>query len=139
MVLWVLVALAADPSAAADPVVERAQEVYENGSTLYAEGLYEDAIAAWQESYRLSGLHEILLNIANAYERLQRFEDAIAVLNRYRAYAKRGEREQLKARIAAIRVRMEQSTTYQPTGVTPLPIPVLRGPAGVGERDESSR
>lgn len=107
---------------------QRAREVYENGSTLYAEGLYEDAIAAFQESYRLAGVHELLLNIANCYERLQRYEDAIAVLNRYRAYAKPEERAQLKARIEAIRVRMEGAKGYVKKGVDPLPIPPLQAP-----------
>ena len=112
---------------------QRAEEIYENGSTLYAEGLYEDAIAAWVESYRLSGLHEILLNIANAYERLQRFEDAIAVLNRYRAYAHREEREQLKNRIAALRERVDRLGDPTRPPVRPLPIPPLVTPEAVDD------
>lgn len=127
--LWAVAAFASGP-AVDEPTPEvRAAEIYDNGTLLYDEGLYDDAIAAWQEAYRLSGLHPILLNIANAYERLQRFEEAIAVLNRYRAFARPDEREQIKERVRAIEERMAASKTYVRHGVAPLPIPPLRGPA----------
>ena len=61
--LWAVAAFASGP-AVDEPTPEvRAAEIYDNGTLLYDEGLYDDAIAAWQEAYRLSGLHPILLNI----------------------------------------------------------------------------
>jgi len=107
----------------------RAREVYENGTALYEEGLYEDAIAAFQESYRLAGLHPLLLNIANCYERLGRYPDAIAVLNRYRAFAEPQEREKIRTRIAEATRRMKAAPGYVPGPIPALPIPPLRAPA----------
>lgn len=122
--MWVVLACLAFAGPEEDAA--RAQEVYDNGKLLYAEGLYEDAIAAYQEAYRLTAVPTVLLNIANAYERLQRFEDAIAVLNRYRAFARADEREAIRSRIEAVRERMEASPDYVRKGVVPLPIPPLR-------------
>lgn len=104
----------------------RARELYDNGTTLYEEGLYDDAIAAFQEAYRISGMHRLLLHVANCHERAGRWEHAIAVLNRYRAYAAPDERERLKVRIAENRRRIEATPGAERTGVTPLPIPPLR-------------
>lgn len=106
----------------------RAREIYENGTILYEEGLYEDAIVAFQESYRISGLHKLLLNVVNCYERLSRYEEAIAVLNRYRAFATPGERDQLRSRIASNYRRIASTEGYEPSGVTALPIPDVRAP-----------
>lgn len=105
----------------------RARDIYDNGTALYQEGLYADAIAAFQESYRISGLHRMLLNVVNCHERLGRYEDAIAVLNRYRAFAEPAERERVQSRIEENRRRIETTPGYVRTGVTPLPIPALQG------------
>jgi len=87
----------------------RARELFENGARLYDEGLYDDAITAWQEAYRLSpDRHLLLFNMANAYERLGRYQEALDHLNRYRALAPKDERETLERRIRAIERRMAE-------------------------------
>lgn len=121
--MWVLFVIGALAHPNGDPTAaQRAKEIYENGSELYAEGLYVDAIAAFQESYRLARVHELLLNIANCYERLQRLDDAVVVLNRYRAFAHPSERQQIKARIQAIQQRIKTTPGYVGKRVEPLPL-----------------
>ena len=46
----------------------RAKELYRNGERLYEEGLYEDAVVAWERAYELSERPLLLYNIANALE-----------------------------------------------------------------------
>ena len=94
------------PGSTADDA--RARELYENGSILYEEGRYEDAIAAWQEAYRLSGRPLLLFNTANALERLGRYDEAMTLLQRYRAYAPAEERETLDRRIRNLETRIDE-------------------------------
>jgi tetratricopeptide (TPR) repeat protein len=118
----------------AQPVTQaddrRARELWENGAILYSEGRYEDAIAAWTEAYRLSRRPIILTNLANAQERLGRWNDALDSLNRYRAFAVASEREALDRRIANIERRLAE----QPTGSDPLVVPAtpVAGSPGLG-------
>lgn len=98
----------------------RARELYENGAILYDEGRYEDAVAAWNEAYRISQRPGLLYNIANAEERLGRYKEALDHLNRYRAFAEVSERETLDRRIANLERRL--SETPGPSG-TPAPTP----------------
>ncbi len=114
-------------SALAQDSDARARELYENGAILYEEGRYEDAIVAWEEAYRLSDRHALLYNIANAYERLGQYEEAIVALGRYRAYAPATEREVLDRRLRNIERRMleeQGSSTSTVTPVDPTPRPV---------------
>ncbi|MCK6524312.1 tetratricopeptide repeat protein [Myxococcota bacterium] len=154
--LFLLAALAAvAPAAHAqdDATEARAKELYENGAALYEEGRYEEAILAWEEAYRLSSRPVLLFNIANAYERLGRYDEAIDALSRYRAFAKAEERESLdrrmqnlerrrdEARAAAVATQVAQPTQPTPTtptpavksGPSPLPFVIMgAGVAGVG-------
>jgi len=87
----------------------RARELFENGARLYDEGLYDEAIAAWQAAFNLSPDRPLLLyNMANAYERLGRYQEALDYLNRYRALAPSEERETLERRMRAIERRMNE-------------------------------
>lgn len=95
----------------------RARELYENGVILYEEGRYEDAVAAFEEAYRLSNRPALLFNIANAQERCGRWGDALDVLSRYRAYAPAGERETLDRRISNLERRIAEGKEEPPTPV----------------------
>lgn len=112
------VALAADPDPAAEA---RARELYDNGAILYDEGRYEDAIAAWEEAFRLSGRPLLLYNMANAAERLGDWDRAMELLSRYRAFAPAEERETLDRRIRNIERRLDEARA----AVTPAPPPVV--------------
>lgn len=97
---------------------KRARSLFENGASLYEEGRYEDAILAWEEGYRLSKRPLFLFNIANAQERLGKLEDALASLNRYRAFAPDEERDVLEKRVRNLEQRVKTASTpvVPPTG-----------------------
>ena len=113
---------------------ERAKELYQNGSLLYDEGRYEDAIIAFQEAYRLSEQPKLLYNIAQAQERLGRYQEALDTLSRYRAYAPAEEREALDRRIRNLERRLEEQGTSTPPAPTaterPAPAPTPGGDTG---------
>ena len=107
-----LVALAlvafASGSASAQPADRRARQLYRRGTSYYDEGRYEEAVQAFQESYRLSGRPLLLFNIANAFERLGRYDQALSTLRRYAVSARESEQEQIRARIAALEERVAE-------------------------------
>lgn len=108
---------------------QRARELYENGAILYEEGRYEDAVAAFEEAYRLSNRPALLFNIANAQERCGRWSDALDVLSRYRAYAPAAERETLDRRISNLERRIaEAKEAPPPPVVVEAPKPVAAPP-----------
>jgi len=86
----------------------RAKELYRNGEKLYEEGLYEDAIVAWELAFKLSKRPLLLYNMANALERIGRWDDALRRINQYRALAPEEERETLDRRMRAIERRLAQ-------------------------------
>ena len=116
----------------------RARLLFDNGHQLYMEGRYEDALAAWTEAYALSQRPLILFNMANAYERNGQLEKAVAVLNRYRAYAQPDEQEVILRRIKNMEQRLheqpqpiEQSRVSTPTAPFPTLEVMLMGSGAV--------
>ncbi|MBX2802104.1 MAG: hypothetical protein KTR31_30770 [Myxococcales bacterium] len=100
----------APPLAPAEPnVTDRGKELYDNGVLLYNEGRYEQAIAAWREGYELSGRPGFLFNIANAYERLAAYDDALTALAEYRAFASAEQRATLDRRLRALEARRDEA------------------------------
>ena len=85
---------------------DRAREIFENGRILYAEGRYEPARLAFEEAYRLSGRHVLLYNIASCHEKLGELQAAVDTLNRYRAFARADERDELEQRVAALEAEL---------------------------------
>lgn len=117
-------ALAQDgpPAAPSEADVARAKELFDNGQILYDEGNYEQAITAWEQSYKLSGYPDLLYNISGAYERLGNYKQALAVLDQYRVYATPDERATLDRRIAAMEERLAAQAAATPS-VTPPETP----------------
>ncbi|GDX83228.1 hypothetical protein LBMAG42_50390 [Deltaproteobacteria bacterium] len=104
----------------------RARELYATGVTFYEEGRYEDAVAAFEEAYRLSNRPALLFNIANAQERCGRWSDALDVLSRYRAHAPPEEQETLDRRISNLERRIAEGKEAPPVPVVvaaPQPVP----------------
>lgn len=91
-----------------DAKLKRAEELFLNGRQLFKEGSYEAAILAFQESYELSKLPEILYNIGNSYEKLGDFANARKYLDQYRAFAPEKERELLGRRIQNLDQRLRE-------------------------------
>ena len=106
--LCLVITGAPPPAHAEDPTEARAKELFENGARLYEEGQYDDAVMAWQAAYQLSPRPLLLFNMANAYERLGRYQEAYDFLNRYRALAPSDERETLERRIRNIEKRIAE-------------------------------
>lgn len=87
----------------------RAIEMYENGAALYGEGDYAGAIQAFREAYKLAPTkHSMLVNIANAQERLGELEAAAESLKTYRVYAPAEERDALGRRVFNLEKRVEE-------------------------------
>lgn len=152
---WLLTAApgVSHAQSASEDADSRARHLYRNGELLYAEGRYADAIAAWESAYRLSDRPLLLYNIANAQERLGRWEDALNSLNRYRAFAPEDERATLSRRIANIernlrtreaQVNREQEVPpedpiEEPEVIERAPAPVVRRQPPVRREYPSSR
>lgn len=98
----------APATTADDAKLKRAEELFLNGRQLFKEGSYEAAILAFQESYELSKLPEILYNIGNSYEKLGDFANARKYLDQYRAFAPEKERELLGRRIQNLDQRLRE-------------------------------
>lgn len=87
---------------------ERARELYLRGDRLYAEGSYDEAIAALKEAYELSRRPALLYDIANALERLGRYEEALHHLNWYAPSAPDHQRHVVLKRIRSLELRAEE-------------------------------
>jgi tetratricopeptide (TPR) repeat protein len=96
---------AASEAHAQSPDDIRARDLYMEGDRHYNEGRYELAVQAFQESHRLSGRPLLLFNLANAYERLGRYAEALDALRNYEPHAQPQERAQVGARITALEAR----------------------------------
>ena len=96
--------------AAAD---QRARELFQKGDTAYAEGRYEEALAAFQEAYDLSGRPQLLFNVSNALERLGRYEEAVDALEKYLASGKARDRDVVQKRLANLKKRVEEQRKEQ--------------------------
>jgi tetratricopeptide (TPR) repeat protein len=92
---------------------ERARELYLLGDDLYSQGRYEEALAAFEEAYRLSERPLLLFNIANAQERSGQWQGAIESLERYLPHADEAERSRIESRIESLRRRVERLEAMQ--------------------------
>lgn len=119
---------------------ERARELFQAGDEHYANGRYEDALAAFEEAYALSGRPLLLFNMANAQERTGMYEDAIASLERYLPDADESETPRIETRLESLRSRAarvrDMTTTPDPVetppeepGISPVG-PILLGVGG---------
>lgn len=111
--------LAATPAAHAQPKGDKAatdvhaKELFAKGDTAYAEGRYEEALAAFQEAYALSGRPQLLFNVSNALERLGRYAEAVEALEKYLASGKARERDVVQKRLANLKKRVEEQKKEQ--------------------------
>lgn len=123
--LSLLISLAVGPSVALaqDDSDARAFELFTNGRSLYNEGRYDQAVLAFEEAYKLSGRHELLLNIANAHERNGKLEKALEALARYQAFATSDERDQIERRKSMLEKKLAEQTTAPSPVPEPQPAP----------------
>lgn len=88
----------------------RARELFQKGDVAYAEGRYEEAHAAFQEAYELSGRPQLLFNISNALERLGRYVEAVEALEKYLGSGKAKDRDVVQKRLANLKKRVDEQT-----------------------------
>lgn len=86
----------------------RARDLYLQGDRAYNEGRYEEAVQDFLASYQLSGRPLLLYNLANAYERLGRYQEALDALRQYQPHAPIQELGQVRARITSLEQRVAQ-------------------------------
>ncbi len=104
LALSVVPALAgAQAGGAAD---QQALQLYEQGSAAYTEGRYEDSVRLFSDAYRLSPRPLLLYNLANAYERIGRYADAVTMLEGYLPHAQRNEQATIQSRIQNLQARV---------------------------------
>jgi tetratricopeptide (TPR) repeat protein len=119
---------------------ERARQLFQAGDEHYANGRYEDALAAFEEAYALSGRPLLLFNMANAQERTGMYDEAIASLERYLPDADEGEASRIETRLTSLRSRAarvrDMTSTPDPVetppdepGISPVG-PILLGVGG---------
>jgi tetratricopeptide (TPR) repeat protein len=113
-----LALFAATPAALAQPkggpaAEAHAKELFAKGDAAYAEGRYEESLAAFHEAYTLSGRPQLLFNVSNALERLGRYAEALEALEKYLATGKPRERDVVQKRMANLKRRVEEQKKEQ--------------------------
>lgn len=138
------------PTNPSDEDLGRARQLFDNGKRLYLEGSYDPAIAAFNQAYALSGDPLLLYNIAQAYDRADRFDEAIEYFEYYRAFAPPDESEALGEKVDSLRRRKlkaaadaaEDDTEPTPTAPPPdatTPEPSDPAPTPVDDEPDKPR
>jgi len=118
-----------------------ARRVFKEGDKLYAEGDYEGAVSAFEKAYELSHQAALKYNLANAYERLARYDEAYAALKEYEPHAPDDERDVVRRRLKKLKERASQQErdktaqaavkpAAEPAGSTASPEPPAAEPTG---------
>ena len=113
------------PTPASNPSEEdlaRARELFDNGKSLYLDGSYDPAIAAFKQAYALSGDPLLLYNIAQAHDRAAQYDGAIEYFEYYRAFAPANERAALEEKVESLRRRKIKAQSEEPTEASPTPV-----------------
>ncbi len=130
MTIALLVAAAAahgQPSGQPSAGELRARTLYKNGERLYAEGEYEDAVAAFRQAYEASPHPSLRYDIANSHERQGRLDEAIIELRVYLDGAPADERPAIERRIDSLTRRRAKETAK--LLVTAAPLVAVTAPA----------
>jgi tetratricopeptide (TPR) repeat protein len=85
-----------------------ARQSFREGDRLYAEGDYEGAVKAFEKAHALSGREALKYNMANAYERLGRYEAALSALRDYLPHTRPEEQDIVRRRIEKLEKRVEE-------------------------------
>jgi tetratricopeptide (TPR) repeat protein len=113
----------AEPQSSND---KEARKLFFQGDRMYEEGKYEEAVEAFEKAYQLSRRPELLFNLANAYERLGQYEEALRALRDYAPAAPKDDRERIAARLKTLEERAEERRSRaekEKAVATPAPAP----------------
>ena len=97
----------------ASPDDTRARQLYQNGVLLYDEGSYEEALLAFQEAYTLSSRHALLYNMSKTLSKMERYEEAIDALKKYRIYAPLSRQKTLQEEGQELQQKLEEQQKEQ--------------------------
>jgi tetratricopeptide (TPR) repeat protein len=118
--LVLLAPAGAQPSGPSEADLARAAELYQKAERLYEVREYEEAARLFKEAYLLSGEPALLLNMAQCYRFLERYDEA---LRTYEAYLRqdpeseyRGEVERLIGEMKEISARKQALGEELPPG-----------------------
>jgi hypothetical protein len=115
-----LLCLAAAPARAAEraPGVEDARSHFQLAETAYREGRYAEALRQFRAGYDLSPRPQFLLNIAQTYRKLGRFDEAIANCQRFLTLAPdsplAASTRELMARLEVERAAAAEQVSVEP-------------------------
>jgi hypothetical protein len=132
------------PAAGPTEADSEARRLFKEGDKLYAEGDYEGAVRAFEKSYELSQQPALQYNLANAYERLGRYDDGVKALQAYEPHAAGDEREVVRRRIKKLQERAEQQRKEAPAATppsnsdTPAAPAISEAPAGPGPAEDKA-
>jgi hypothetical protein len=103
----------------------RARVHFETGTRAFEEGDYALAIREFQAAYAITEHPDLLFNIYSAAERAGQLEDAEGALARYLEVGRvpRRQRRALEARLARLRLRIEEVRAQAPPEPPPEPAP----------------
>lgn len=123
-VVLVLPSLARPSIVSAQTEAERAQAraAFQRGVEAYAAERFQEALASFQEAYRIAPHPSVRVNMANCYERLERPLEALDHFERFLAEAENASPEQQReVRAAVRRLRQQVGEVFvrvQPDGAT---------------------
>jgi len=106
----------------ADAADHRALQLYQEGEAAYTEGRYEAAVRAFTAAHRLSPRPLLLYNLANAYERLGRYAEAVDALAEYLPDAPADERTVVQTRLDNLRARLPGAAPAEPASQEPAAV-----------------
>ncbi len=88
-----------------------ARTLFQRGQVAYTQGDYDAAIQSWTQAYSMDPRPLLQWNLAQAYERLGRLDEAAAALDLYLQHADPSDEHQAdaRARLGSIRTRIEST------------------------------
>jgi tetratricopeptide (TPR) repeat protein len=127
-----ILAYAAPAAAQTQADEEAAKAHFLAGSAYYEQANYNDAVKEFIEAHRLSKRPDLLYNISVCYERLGRWDDAIASLQQYLTERPDApDRAVIESRVANYQTRRDQERARAlppPVVATAAPAPVAPAP-----------
>jgi len=88
--------------------INQAKKAFAAGTSAYANGEFESALASFERAYELTGSPDLLYNIATVSDRMRRDEDALAAYEGYlEARPKSADQEHVESRIDVLRAAIE--------------------------------
>jgi tetratricopeptide (TPR) repeat protein len=101
-----------------------ARAVFMAAEVAFNEGRFESAVQYFLQSFRLSGRPELLYNIGNTYDRLQKPEEALEYFDLYLRQRPNAENnKQVEARTRLLRRAVDERAMFPNSAAPPVPTP----------------